>query len=206
MRGVLHPIDTATTAVITMEMEKGVIGSLATMPEMAAEADRLDLAANVGAFLQTARLNKVQVVHAIAEWRQDRKGTTLNTPLLGYLSRFPQQILTGTEAVELVDGLGPEPEDLLSRRYGGLTPFTGTNLDSLLRSCGISTIIAVGASLNVGVTGLVFEAVSLGYSVIVPADGVVAVPPEYGEWVLAHSIKPLAEVTTLAEVSAAIRG
>ena len=105
-----------------------------------------------------------------------------------------------------MDGLGPEPEDLLSRRHGGLTPFTGTNLDSLLRSCGISTIIAVGASLNVGVTGLVFEAVSLGYSVIVPADGVVAVPPEYGEWVLAHSIKPLAEVTTLAEVSAAIRG
>ena len=40
----------------------------------------------------------------------------------------------------------------------------------MLRSCGASTVIATGASLNVGILGMVIEAINRGYDVAIPTD------------------------------------
>lgn len=188
-----------------MELEKGVVGPTARLADLRDAALAQGTVAAALDVVDAARTANIQVVHAVAEWRSDRRGTALNTPLSRHLARFEDQILAGTDAVDLVDGLGPEPEDLVSRRLGGLTPFTGTDLDSLLRACGISTVVAVGVSLNVGVLGLVIEAASLGYEIVVPTDAVVGVPVEYGHMVIEHSIRPLTRLTTSAEFRESLR-
>ena len=38
-------------------------------------------------------------------------------------------------------------------RLHGLTPFTGTSLDRVLRNMGIDTVVAIGNSVNIGVHG-----------------------------------------------------
>ena len=42
---------------------------------------------------------------------------------------------------------------------------------------GVTTVIATGVSLNVGILGLCLSAADLGYRVVVPTDAVVGVPP-----------------------------
>ena len=82
------------------------------------------------------------------------------------------------------------------------TPFTGTSLDVTLRSLGIRTVVAMGVSLNIGLTGMVMSAVDLGYGVVAIRDAVAGVPQEYGETVLEHTIAMLANVLVADEVIA----
>jgi nicotinamidase-related amidase len=145
----------------------------------------------------------VPVVHAVAQWRADRRGTPANTPLTTALARNPGQILEGTDAVAPVPELGDTSGDLVSARHHGLTPFTGTDLDALLRSLGTTTVVACGVSLNVGVLGLCLAAADLGYRVVVATDAVVGVPAEYGDSVLRGTVAMVATLATVDDVLAA---
>ncbi len=190
-------------AVVTMELERGVVGDLATLPDLAiAAAERGTLAA-CGRLVDGARGASVPVVHAVARWRADRRGTVANTPLAAALTRLPDQILEGTDAVAPVPELGDTSGDLVSARSHGLTPFTGTDLDPLLRSLGTSTVVACGVSLNVGVLGLCLTAADLGYRVVVPTDAVVGVPAAYGDEVVRSTLAVVATLTTVDDLLAA---
>jgi nicotinamidase-related amidase len=189
-----------------MELQRGVVGDLATMPALAEAAAARDTLAACGRLVGAARHHVVPVVHAVVEWRADRRGTTLNTPLAAALSRNPTQILEGTGAVELVPELGDTSGDLRSLRHHALTPFTGTDLDAVLRSLEARTVIACGVSLNIGVLGLCLSASDLGYEVVVCSDTVVGVPEAYGDEVLAHSVAMVARVTTSDELIASWAG
>ncbi len=183
------------TAVVTMELERGVVGDLAGIPALAdAAASRGTLAA-CGRLVAGARAAGVGVVHAVAEWRADRAGTTFNTPLLRALRDVPGQILAGTAAVDPVPELGDCSGDLRSIRHHGLGPFTGTDLEELLRASAVDTVVACGVSLNVGVLDLCLCAADLGFEVVVPRDAVVGVPVEYGDAVVRHSLAPVATLT-----------
>ncbi|MHB1139805.1 MAG: cysteine hydrolase family protein [Microthrixaceae bacterium] len=190
-------------AVVTMELQRGVVGDLATMPALVAAAAERDTLVRCGELVHAARTHGVPVVHAVVEWRADRRGTPLTTPLMAALARNPDQILEGTEAVELVPELGDTRGDLRSLRHHGLTPFTGTDLDALLRSLGTDTVVACGVSLNVGVLGLCLSAADLGYRVLVCTDATVGVPVEYGDEVIGHTLSTVAHLSTVDELSRA---
>ena len=61
-----------------------------------------------------------------------------------------------------------------------------------------------GVSVNLGVLGLVIEAVNLGYQVVVAADAVCGVPAEYAELVLAETISLVATVASTKEILRAL--
>ena len=56
----------------------------------------------------------------------------------------------------------------------------GTDLDAILRNLGVTTIVAVGVSLNVAIPNLVMDAVNAAYRVVLPRDAVAGVPADYG--------------------------
>ena len=189
-------------AVVTMELQRGVVGDLASMPALVDAAEQRSTLAGCGRLVAGARTAGVPVVHARVHWAADRRGTPLNTPLTAALARRPEQMLEGTPAVDLVPELGDTAGDLESLRRHGLTPFTDTDLDPILRSLGVHTVVAVGVSLNVGVLGLCLGASDRGYRVIVPTDAVVGVPVEYGDAVVANSVAMVATLTTVDELLA----
>ena len=182
-------------AVLTMEIQRGVVGDLSSFPELAAAAREVGLVSNTARLLAAARAAGVPVVHCTAGFRPDRRGSPTNSPLIAAMLRRPEHLVDATPAVELVPELGPAPGDLVSHRSHGVSPFTGTNLDPTLRALGVSTVIATGVSVNLGIVGLAVEAVNLGYRVVVATDAVCGVPLEYAEAVTRHS---LALVATLA--------
>ena len=116
-------------------------------------------------------------------------------------SRRVDLVLPGAVPVaELVPELALDASDVIVARHHGVTPFTGTALDQTLRNLGVATIVAVGVSLNVGVSGLVMNAVDLGYQVVLPDDAVAGVPVDHGTAIVANSLGLLATVVSTRHV------
>jgi nicotinamidase-related amidase len=187
-------------AVLTMEIQRGVVGDLTSFPQLAEEASQVGVVPNTAKLLRAARSTGVPVVHCTAEFRADRAGSTVNCQLIAAMVRNPDHLLAGTPATELIPDLGPEPQDLVSPRLHGVSPFTGTSLDTWLRSLGVGTVVATGVSVNLGVLGLAIEAVNLGYQVVVPRDAVAGLPRAYADAVLDNTFPLISTLTTVDEL------
>lgn len=191
------------TTVVTCELQRGVIGDLSTTPELAGEVADLELLNRAGALCRAARAAGIRVVHAVIELRGDRAGLSVNNPLMAHVVKEPAQVRQGTPAADLCPELGPEPEDIVVRRIHGLTPFTGTELDAVLRNLGTSTIVPVGVSVNEALLGLCLSAADLGYRIALPLDAIAGVPRTYAEDVVRHTLSLLVKRTSTTEVAEA---
>ncbi|WP_426571852.1 cysteine hydrolase [Aquihabitans sp. McL0605] len=191
-------VASGTAAVVTSEVQNGVVGERSTLPELAAVAapmiDRL--AVLCGA----ARAAGVPVVHATFARRADGAGANTNARLFLGLQRSPVSMLPGSFEASVVPALGPEPSDLVLSRLHGLNPMAGTDLDPVLRNLGVTTIIVTGVSVNVAITNLVMDAVNLGYQVVLPRDAVCGIPAAYADAVIDNTLALLATVTTVDAV------
>jgi nicotinamidase-related amidase len=86
----------------------------------------------------------------------------------------------GTPGAELYPDLDVRPDDVVirKRRYSA---FFGTELDLLLRSRGIDTVIVAGVATNVCCESTARDAFFRGYKVIFLSDGNATIPLE-SEW------------------------
>ncbi len=191
-------------AVVTSELQRGVVGDLAALPQLAAAADRAHVVHNAARLCAAARAASVPVVHCTVAFRADRAGTAINTPLHAALLRRPDHLLAGSPATELGPGLGAEEGDLHSVRAHGVSPFGGTALDATLRALDTEVVVCAGVSLNVAIVGMCIEAVNLGYQVVVATDAVVGVPPAYGDAVVRTTLGVLATLATVDDLVAVL--
>jgi len=188
------------TAVVTQECQGAVMGPDAGLAVLAAEARREALP-NIVRLLASARAAGVRVVHCLVQRRPDGLGSNHNARLFAGAKGL--DVTPGSEGATLLPELGPEPSDLVLARWHGIGPMGGTDLDPILRNLGVSTIVAVGVSLNVAIPNLVMDAVNKGYRVVLPRDAVAGVPAEYGTAVIENSLSLLATVTDTDDLLAA---
>jgi nicotinamidase-related amidase len=194
------------TALLVMEMQRGVVGDLAKFPELVKSCAERGVVGNAARAAAAARASGVRVIQCTAAFRADRAGShTDNAPFIKGLLRDPQHMLEGTGAIEVLPELA-DPSDLEARRYHGFSPFTGTSLDQTLRSLNVRTVVGVGVSLNMAIPGLCLEAVNLGYRVVVLTDAVAGMPAEYGDAVMTNTISLLAARVTTDDLIAAWGG
>lgn len=186
------------TAIVINEAQRGVVGDLTSLPA-AAEAAQ-DAVGNIGRLVRLGRKAGVQVIHCVAKSRADGKGGNTNTIFAGRRKRDGEAVDVDAFA-EVVPQIGVEPEDFLIERIHGMTPMSDTEIDPILRNMGISTVIAAGGSLNVGVLGLIFEAMNKSYTVVVPRDAVWGVPKDYADLVLQNSVRMMARLTSVDELA-----
>jgi len=205
LAGLLVP---ETTAVLTMELQNGVVGAGALMKALVDEVDRVGVRATAGRLCEAARERGIQVVHCVAENRGDGRGAADNCKVFAMNNRLRREtgstpIDQGTDGAKLVAELGPDDRDIVVPRLHGLTPFTQTSLDQILRNMSIRTLVVTGVSVNMGIFGTVMSAVDLGYNVIIVRDGVCGVPREYSDAVLENSLSLLATIATAEDVISA---
>jgi nicotinamidase-related amidase len=193
-------INPARAAVLTMEMQRGVVGDMSTIPGLADVVASERIIKNTATLLDAARSVGVPVVHCLAGFRGDRAGTPLNAPLIKAMLRDPNHLLIGTPATEVVPELWSEPSDLTSMRMHGVSPFGGTDLDGLLRNMEVHTLVVTGVSVNLGIVGLAIEAVNLGYEVVIVRDAVTGVGSEYVEDVFANTLRLIARIVHVDDV------
>lgn len=187
-------LEPGRTAIVAQECQGAVIGPHAGLAALASEARREALP-NIVRLLPAARAARVHVVHCLVQRRADGLGSNHNAKIFA-MSRGQVDIAPGTPGAEVLPELGPEPSDLVLRRWHGVGPMGGTDLDAVLRNLGVSTIVVVGVSLNIAIPNLVMDAVNAAYRVVVPADAVAGIPTEYGAAMIANTLSLLATITT----------
>lgn len=195
-------LDPAHTALVTMEMQRGVVGDKAVIRALADEVNELGVVDRVARLATAAHTAGARVVHCTAEFREDRAGSNDNAPMLRMIAKGHPHLIAGSPEAEIVPELGRDPADVIAARRHGLTPFPGTDLDAILRNLGVRTIVASGVSVNIGITGLVMVAVDLGYRVVLATDAVAGVPRGYAAAVVEHTLAPLATRLTTDEIVA----
>ncbi|BBZ40719.1 cysteine hydrolase [Mycobacterium conspicuum] len=191
-------VDPGHTAIVAQECQGAVIGPDAGLAMLAEEARRVALP-NIVRLLPVARAAGVHIVHCLVQRRPDGLGSNRNAKIFN-MSRGAVDITPGTPGAEVLPELGPEPSDLILRRWHGVGPMGGTDLDAVLRNLGVSTIVVVGVSLNIAIPNLVMDAVNAAYRVVVPRDAVAGIPTEYGEAIIANTLSLLATITTTDEL------
>jgi len=185
------------TAIVTQECQGAVVGPDAGLAVLAKEARRVALP-NIVRLLPAARAAGVRVVHCLVQRRPDGLGSNHNARIFARAGSV--DIAPDSPGAELLPELGPEPTDLVLRRWHGVGPMGGTDLDAVLRNLGVSTIVVVGVSLNIAIPNVVMDAVNSAYRVVVPSDAVAGVPTEYGDAVIANTLSLLATITTTDEL------
>jgi nicotinamidase-related amidase len=76
----------------------------------------------------------------------------------------------------------------------------GTDLDAVLRSLRVTTVVGVGVSVNVGMTSFAMDAVNAGYQFVLPRDAVAGVPQDYADAVIENTLSLLATVCTTDDI------
>jgi nicotinamidase-related amidase len=189
------------TALVTVEVQDGVVGEHSVVPELARAAE--PILPRIAALAGAARTAGARVVHCTAEARGDGQGSNHNTPLLATMAKRVGSRGGGLRHATVHETIGASDTDLVLGRVHGLSPMTSTSLDPVLRNLGVTTIVATGVSVNVAVLGFAFEAVNLGYRLVVPRDAVAGVDDAYVDAVFARTLRLLATITTCDDVISA---
>ena len=115
-------------------------------------------------------------------------------------SRHSVPLLPGTEAVEVIPEIGVAETDVVLTRLHGLGPMGGTDLDAVLRNLGVTTVVGIGVSVNIGMMDFAFDAVNAGYQMVLPRDAVAGVPEDYAESVLDNTLALVATLPSTDDV------
>ena len=204
-RDIAPLVDPAHTVLLLQECQKGVVGSLSALPEMA-EAAQKEMVPNVVRLAAAARRAGVRVIHATAAHQPDMWGANDNARVFHGVLKSPVRLVIGAEAVEVLDEIGVEENDILFFRQHGLSPMQGTELDSLFRNAGVTTIVIAGVSANIAIPNTTFDAVNRSYQVVIPRDAIAGTPVEYTEQVLKHTLGYIATITTTDDLVTAWKG
>ncbi|HVY10838.1 MAG TPA: cysteine hydrolase family protein [Mycobacteriales bacterium] len=197
-------VDPAHTAVVISEMQRGIVGDLARSPmlEMQHAVDEHHVIPAIARLADAARAGGSRVVHATLQFRADRAGVRIVTPLMAVTMKNPDYLLIGSAEAEIIPELGPDPRDIVAARIHGMSAFNGTELDPILRSLDIKTLVIAGISLNEAVIGMAIEAVNIGYRIVIPRDAVMGLPETFAADMLRYSFALLGKVVTVDEVIA----
>ncbi|MGV9671422.1 MULTISPECIES: isochorismatase family cysteine hydrolase [unclassified Gordonia (in: high G+C Gram-positive bacteria)] len=164
-------LDPATTALVLIEFQNEFTSDGGVLHEAVAEVmDKTDMLANTVALVDAARAAGVTIMHAPITF----------APGYGELTRHPYGILKGvvdgnafvkgTWGASIVDDLTPADGDIVIEGKRGLDTFASTNIDFILRSKGIETVILGGFLTNCCVESTMRSAYENGYRVITLTD------------------------------------
>ena len=162
---VKYPIIPEKTAMLVGDMQNDFVqeGAPIEVPLARAMVPRLNR------LLQACRAHTIPVIyihHVIRGGDIDAGRLADHHPVI----RNNQAIIAGTPNVEIYAGLKPHPGDLVvaKPRYSA---FYGTDLEAILRSQGIDTLIIGGTVTNVCCDSTTRDAFSRDYKVIFLSDG-----------------------------------
>jgi nicotinamidase-related amidase len=186
----------ATTAILCVECQNGVLGPQSVLPALA--SDSSELVANVRRLLDAARLFGARVVHATYEGNLGGRPTG-TARLWRVLGPATEHWAPGTPDTAVVAEL-LDPRDLVLPRHHGLFPTLDSELLPVLKGLGVDTIVLVGVSLNLAITHTAGHVTQAGFDLVVPRDGVGGTPAEYAEQVLNNTISVLGRLTSVDQL------
>jgi nicotinamidase-related amidase len=198
-------LDPHRTAIVAVHMQRDIVTAEGAFGGIfAAQASSRDVIGVTGKLLMTVRDAGATVVYTRVAWQPGYLDLVANSPLLAMVVQ-QNGLVEGSDMAQIVPELAPEAGDLVvtHQRVSG---FSASQLDTLLRSRGVDTVLFCGVATNISVEGTARQASDLGYRTAVIADACSAADEPAHDAALA-SLGLLAEiVTSVAVIEALTRG
>jgi nicotinamidase-related amidase len=187
-------IEPKTTALLLMDFQRMVVDSYAV--------DKEALLGRVKRLAMTARHSGAMVIHVVVEFQLGYPEASGRNPVFSSL-KAAGILATGHPTAEIHPELTPQPGDVVVTKQR-VSAFTGTNLDLILRSNNVDTILLTGILTQGVVLSTLRHASDMDYRAVVVADGCSDKDPEV-QRVLMEKIFPFqARVETVEEVIGAL--
>jgi ureidoacrylate peracid hydrolase len=193
-------IDPKTSAVVLIEYQNDFTTEGGALHGAVSEVmDKTDMLANTKRVVDAARKAGVPVMHAPITFA---KG-------YGEISSHPYGILKGVVEGEcfvkdswgaaIIDELAPQDGDIVIEGKRGLDTFASTNLDFILRSKGITTLVLGGFLTNCCVESTMRSGYENGYEVMTLTDCMAATSPQEHDNAIAYDFPMFSKPTTSEE-------
>jgi nicotinamidase-related amidase len=147
--------------------------------------------------LNAARTAGITVIHVQNAWRDGHPDVNSHTPWQAD-AKAAGRSTEGTWGIEFVEALAPNAGELVVRKRG-VSGFAGTELDRLLHTHDISTLVIAGIVTNFAAEGTARDASDRDYRVIVLADCCESVTDEMHQFAITQILPAIGEVVTAAD-------
>lgn len=204
-------IDPARSAVLTIDCQRGNLDpSIASLPVPEAESKRV--LAGLNRLIGSARERSIPVIHVDTSYEASLLGAhPFERAMLAArqsftphrTSDFSRHKSPGSPEAELMPELDVRPDDYRVGSKRTFDSFHGTQLEILLRSLDVDTLLVGGCNTNTCVLATTFGGYVRGFRVVLLSD---CVASAYGEdlhrFALANVQRRLGWVLTLEELEA----
>ena len=198
-------ISKQNTAVLAMDFENDIVHPAGAFKDfgfaqMVADNDILEKTSQL---LTAARNAGVSVIYVSVKFRAGYPERAANAGLWQGL-HGANALIEGTWGAQIHDQLTPKDgEPVVTKR--GVSAFTASDLVQILHNNRIDTLILAGVATNFVVEGTARQACDLGYNTIVVGDCCTSMNQEAHEAALETALPFLCTVSTLEEVTTALK-
>ena len=183
-------LDPRTTALVMIDLQKGVLGR-PLLPNLAAAV--LESATVLAARFRRARATVVWVRACWSPDFGDALRQPVDKPFEHPAGGFPADFASFPEGLV-------EPSDfIITKRQWGA--FYGTELDLQLRRRGVRTIVLGGVATNFGVESTARDAWERGYEIVIVEDVTSSLSAELHNFTMQHILPRIGVISTSAAVS-----
>jgi nicotinamidase-related amidase len=157
------------SALVISECQNGITNSAYETSPLIDQVDQRGIIPKIDALAGAFRSAGLPVVHVTIAAPPGFVGFRVNCALAARLAKTGK-LVTGTPYAAVHDDLPLQDGDIVVERMHGMAPFTGTELDAVLRGHDVDTVVLAGVSTNIALPGAATEAIALGYEVVLVED------------------------------------
>ena len=211
LRTLSDKVSPARAAVVTIDVQNDFCDPKGFLGKLGAPMDRIQaMLPRLAAFLDAARAHGVPVIHVVSHHDEQYASPVVTEQKLrhglpmemdGRALRDAPYCLKGTWGAELA-GIDARPgeEIVVKHRYSG---FHNTNLELVLRSRGIQTVIVTGVATNACVESTARDVYMHDHYLVFTSDGTATTSQSAHEATLANIDQFFGEVATMDAIAAA---
>jgi ureidoacrylate peracid hydrolase len=174
-------LDKKSTCLLIIDMQHGFVNQKSTLGKFVNLEPVRQIIPNIKKLIDLCREKKIPIIYTKQEHLLEdadafkrlfslkpKPGSALNSRLAG-----TPPALKGTWDAEFIEELKPQQGDYIvkKQKYSG---FYGTNLELLLRTLGVNTILVTGTATNVCVESTIRDAYFRNFTAIAVKEGVAA--------------------------------
>ena len=186
-------IDPARTAILPMDLQNDIVGGTPNVEPVLE---------SVGQVLQAGRQKQVPILYITVSFHEDYRDAPLNSPLYQMVKEH-NMVRAGTPGAQIHTSVSPQPSELVLNKTC-VNAFLTTNLQQLLHSLDVNTVILMGLWTNYVVEATARHASDVGYRVIVVREGCASNSEENHNFSINQFLPTVCTVASLEEVLQAL--
>jgi len=189
-------LEPARTALLVLDYQAGIVGML---------ADAEPLLARAAKALEAARAARLKILHVGVEFRPSYPEVAPRNVLLSQRIAQSERFLSSSPETAKLPAVAPRKNEIvLSKRR--ISAFTGTELELILRSLEIDTLIVFGVVTSSTVLSTVRHAFDADYRLLVVGDCCADPDPALHAVLIEKVLARQARITSAEELAASATG